>query len=269
MRERKYVKFRVDMPEDTKFKIIDRMPKRDLIHYVWNRFVILAGKVNKEGDLYMSKSIPYTVETLAIEFNRDIDEIKTALEVLIELEMMELTGDEVYRVKNFAKHQNIKIKEKIEVKNKENYINDAENNMIDSEEQIEVDLKNETYTGTKEESGSKVNKIDVVPILDSVKINSDCLNKCDDKINLDMENEKTVSSQHNKLPVILKMKKNQKTNKKNKKVSKKKIRDEIIETEEDNLIENIDEEKEDACFFTTGEEFSLKDGERLLSEWAF
>ena len=48
MRERKYVKFRVEMPEDAKFKIIDRMPKRDFIHYVWNRFVILAGKVNKE-----------------------------------------------------------------------------------------------------------------------------------------------------------------------------------------------------------------------------
>lgn len=31
MRERKYVKFRVDMYEDAKFKIIDRMPKRDLV----------------------------------------------------------------------------------------------------------------------------------------------------------------------------------------------------------------------------------------------
>jgi|GEM_PF-4901950 len=32
MRERKCIKFRVDMYDDTKFKIIDRMEKRDLIN---------------------------------------------------------------------------------------------------------------------------------------------------------------------------------------------------------------------------------------------
>ena len=55
MRERKYIKFRVDMFEDTKFKIIDRRPERDLIHYVWSGIVVLAGKVNLEGKLYISK----------------------------------------------------------------------------------------------------------------------------------------------------------------------------------------------------------------------
>lgn len=63
MRERKYVKFRVDMFEDTKFKIIDRMPERDVIFYIWTRLVALAGRVNLEGSLYMSKNIPYTIET--------------------------------------------------------------------------------------------------------------------------------------------------------------------------------------------------------------
>lgn len=51
MRERKYIKFRVDMYDDTKFKIIERKPERDLIHYVWNRVVVLAGKVNLERPL--------------------------------------------------------------------------------------------------------------------------------------------------------------------------------------------------------------------------
>ena len=44
MRERKYVKFRVDMYEDTKFKIIDMKPERDVIHYVWNRIVTVSRK---------------------------------------------------------------------------------------------------------------------------------------------------------------------------------------------------------------------------------
>ena len=60
MRERKYVKFRVDMYDDTKFKIIDMKPERDLIHYVWTRFVTLAGKVNLEGGfIYFKKHSIY------------------------------------------------------------------------------------------------------------------------------------------------------------------------------------------------------------------
>ncbi len=64
MKERKFVKLRVDMYGDTKFKIIDTMEERDLIHYIWTRLLTLAGKVNLEGKLYMSKSIPYSIETL-------------------------------------------------------------------------------------------------------------------------------------------------------------------------------------------------------------
>ena len=53
MRERKYIKLKVNMYDDTKFKIIDMKIERDLIHYVWTRIVVLAGKVNLAGDLYM------------------------------------------------------------------------------------------------------------------------------------------------------------------------------------------------------------------------
>ena len=115
MRERKVVKLRVDMHEDTKFKIIDKMKERDLVHYIWIRLVTLAGKVNLEGSLYLSRNIPYTIETLAIEFNRDAEQVKLALNTLIDLEMIELVQDKIYRVKNFAKHQNIKIEEKVKM----------------------------------------------------------------------------------------------------------------------------------------------------------
>lgn len=127
MRERKYVKFKVSMYDDTKFKIIDMKPERDFIHYVWTRVVVLAGKVNLEGELYLSKSIPYTIETLAIEFNRDVDAVRAAFDVLMELEMIELTEGKVYKVINFAKHQNINIKEKNKVLNIEETIKNKGN----------------------------------------------------------------------------------------------------------------------------------------------
>ncbi len=112
MSERKIVKLRVDMYNDTKFKIIDTMEERDLIHYIWTRLLTLAGKVNLEGELYLSKSIPYTIETLALEFNRSAKKVEIALKAFIDLEMIELGENNVYKVRNFAKHQNIKSKKK-------------------------------------------------------------------------------------------------------------------------------------------------------------
>lgn len=60
--------------------------------------------------------IPYTIETIAIEFNRDIIQAALALNALIDLEMVEFAHNKIYKVKNFAKHENIKTKENVEIR---------------------------------------------------------------------------------------------------------------------------------------------------------
>lgn len=155
MREKKYVKFRVDMYEDTKAKIIDMKPERDLIHYIWNRVVILAGKVNLEGELYLSKSIPYTIETLAIEFNREPEQIKLALDTFMELEMIELINNKIYKVKNFAKHQNIKVKEQIQNNAKEILKN---SNIKELEKSNDIAKINENLEVQSNENRNEINK---------------------------------------------------------------------------------------------------------------
>lgn len=110
MKELKCVKFNVGMYDDIKLKIIDTMKERDLIHYCLARFIVLAGKTNKDGYLYITKNMPYTIETLSIEFNRTIEEIELSVNVLIDLEILELTEGKIYKVKNWTKHQNIKKK---------------------------------------------------------------------------------------------------------------------------------------------------------------
>jgi len=250
MRERKYVKLRADMYEDTKFKIIDMKPERDLIHYVWTRLVTLAGKVNLEGDLYMSKNLPYTVETLAIEFNRCAKQIKLVLNVFIELEMLELTEEDVYRVKNFAKHQSIKVKEKIkskdngeDVKNKEVVIKEAS--------------KNETYDNEDKEFENKIsqNEAEVVKIDDrgNLQITSSSINKVDN-----ISNEKTNNNSQDNIPILLKTKKNKKVNKKKKKGELSDINDEE-EVEDNNIV----------CFYDSDEGRTLGEGESVVSAWSF
>ena len=286
MRERKYVKLKVNMFEDTKFKIIDRHPERDLIHYVWTRIVVLAGKVNLEGDLYLSKNIPYTVETLAIEFNRGEDQIKLALDVFMELEMIELTENNVYIVKNFAKHQNLKVKETVntghkeedtkikEVKIKENskdviYNNedkDSKNIIIEnieaknrisgnkkltnkiSENKVQNISNNEK--GNLEIESKNINIIKDRDISLSGNKNSDNLDNtiCDEKSNNDLKAN---------MPIVLAEKKNKgSNNKKNENKNKKNIymSDDQEEKEDDTIVK----------FIEGDEEIPLKEGDTVL-----
>lgn len=286
MRERKFVKFRVDMYSDTKSKIIDMKPERDLIHYVWARVIVLAGKVNLEGDLYMSKNLPYTIETLAIEFNRDVEQIKLALDVLMELEMIDLGENNVYRVTNFAKHQNIKTKEKSVVKDKEENVKIAE---------IQVREKIENKGGqVKEKTENKMFESEYKRLQNKVSQNKEgqkksikneenargkesgdleTVNKDNNKIDNNVSNEessfkeiekdegrtaiiKVESDFQEKSPILLETRKNIKGNKKKKK---------------DDIFEITDEEIEDNRLFwiSDGDTIPLGEGESVVGEWSF
>lgn len=247
MKERKFIKLRTDMYEDTKMKIIDRNPRRDLIHYIWNRLVVLAGKVNKEGELFMSRTIPYTIESLAVEFNREPEEIKLAMDLLIQLEMMEYTKEGVYIVKNFVKHQNIKIKEKdkevvgkVEYKveeNKEEYIKKEskdEEQVTESkvQEKEQHNINNENYTNAKiGDNLSNKQEVNIIEPEANKEVQKDCTKP-------------------------LSMKKHI-----GKKAGKKKMKNSVISDEEE-------EDDVEVCSLTEGE-YVLGEGETLLRSFTF
>ena len=69
------------------------------------------------GCLYINESMPYTMKTLAIEFDRAFEDVKLAFKVLRKLEMIEITENRTFRVKNWAKHQNVDGLEKLKKQN--------------------------------------------------------------------------------------------------------------------------------------------------------
>ncbi|WP_252215975.1 phage replisome organizer N-terminal domain-containing protein [Clostridium sp. VAP41] len=195
MSERKIVKLRVDMYSDTKFKIIDTMEDRDLIHYIWIRLLTLAGKVNLEGELYLSKSIPYTIETLALEFNRSAKKVEIALKAFMDLEMVELTKDNVYRVRNFAKHQNIKSKKKEHHIDKIETVDNIEV-AVDKSSDIDGIVNKELIGNTHDignvidedkrmDSEDNINNKELVVKDDRKKSTSNIYNKSEDLIHVD------------------------------------------------------------------------------------
>lgn len=87
-----------------------------------------------------------------------------AINVFSDLEMIELVQGEIYRVKNFAKHQNIKVKEKVDLQeNERNAKNNQEERNAKSEESTKKQLVEDKNTDLSMASEQKTcNNIDVI-----------------------------------------------------------------------------------------------------------
>lgn len=118
MSDIKWIKLTTNMHDDEKMKLIDAMPERDTVHYLWIRLLIQAGKNNDNGLIYLNENIPYTDEMLATIFCRPLASIRLALKILSDFEMIEITPDNVIRIVNWDKHQNIEGMDKVRDQNK-------------------------------------------------------------------------------------------------------------------------------------------------------
>lgn len=107
-----WFKVGADTFNDPKIKIIEADENSDTIICIWFKSLCLARIVNDSGYLYINEETPYTLKTLAIEFNRPIEKVKASMKVLKKLQMIEFTEDKFYKVKNWTRYQNIDALEK-------------------------------------------------------------------------------------------------------------------------------------------------------------
>ena len=118
--EVKWIKIVTDIFDDSKIKLIRKMPEGDAIIVIWLQLLCLCGKSNNAGLLTLGK-IAYTDEMLATVFDRDLPIIRLALSVFTNFGMIEiydLEGQEVIAVSNWEKHQNIEGMDKIREQNR-------------------------------------------------------------------------------------------------------------------------------------------------------
>lgn len=258
MKERRYIKLRTDMYADTKFKIIDTKPERDTIHYIWTRLLTLAAKVNLMGDLFMSRNLPYTLETLAIELNRSEEQIKIAIDVFLELEMIEFIDGGIYRVKNFAKHQNIKVEEKVKSQDKEisvKNIEAAKKAVIANEDCDRDDKKSENEEDINKESKHNVAENEKTSIInDDKRILETSTSEINKENNMSKDIIKNIH--HDNIPIPFEINKN-------KKAAKRKKKEETINVADEEEVGNKE------MFSIREGEFVLGEGEKIVSAWTF
>ena len=113
MSEIKWIKITTDMFDNEKIRLIDAMPERDTIHYVWMRLLVQAGKTNANGFIYLSDQIPYTEEMIATLFNRPLNSIRLALKVLQNFKMINIEEDNEIKIVNWERYQNVEEMERI------------------------------------------------------------------------------------------------------------------------------------------------------------
>lgn len=107
-----WIKLTVTMFDDEKVKLIQAMPEGDSILVIWIRLLLLAGKINDDGHIYLSGGIPYTEEMLATVFNKPVNIVRLALHTFESLTMVERSSKGIY-LPAWDRHQNIEGLDKI------------------------------------------------------------------------------------------------------------------------------------------------------------
>lgn len=106
MAQIKWIKLNVNMFDDEKIKIIQALPEGDALLIIWVKLILLAGKTNYGGYVYVNENMAYTDEMLSVIFNKPLPIIKLAIETFTKLGMIETDEKGIYLV-NFEKYQSI------------------------------------------------------------------------------------------------------------------------------------------------------------------
>lgn len=112
MADVKWIKIVTNIFDNRKIRQIEKLPEADAIIIIWFKLLCLAGDINENGLIMITKDIPYTDEMLANEFNKPITVVRLALEIFQKFNMIEIINN-IYCVSNWEKYQNVEGLDKI------------------------------------------------------------------------------------------------------------------------------------------------------------
>lgn len=102
-----WIKLKTSMFDDEKIRLIESMPEADTILIIWVRLLVLAGKTNDDGLIYIQPDMPYTMEMLATLFTKKINVVRLAIETLRKFNLIEMQENGTLVITNWEKHQNV------------------------------------------------------------------------------------------------------------------------------------------------------------------
>ena len=113
----KWIKLATNVFNNRKIKQIKHMPDGNSIILVWIELLCLAGEINDNGFIYLTKEIPYTEQMMASQFEEPLATIQLALRTFEQFEMIDII-DNVLHISNWEIYQNIEGMEKVRLQNR-------------------------------------------------------------------------------------------------------------------------------------------------------
>lgn len=151
MAEISWIKLKTTMFDDEKIRLIQAVPESDAIIVIWIRLLVLAGKTNDDGLIYIQRNMPYTEEMLSTLFDKNVNTVRLALQTLASFNMIDLTADGLIAITNWEKHQNVDGMEQIRLKN-------AERNKRYRERKKQLELTDSVISRVTSRDGTDIDK---------------------------------------------------------------------------------------------------------------
>lgn len=107
----KWIKLQVDIFDNRKIKQIRKLPEGTEVCLMWFQLMCLAGSINDYGQIYITKDIPYTEETLATEFDLPINTVKLGLQYFERFGMIQIE-DNILRLSSWERYQSLESRDK-------------------------------------------------------------------------------------------------------------------------------------------------------------
>lgn len=108
-----FIKLDIEIMNDSKIKLIRKMPDGPKLFELWIGLMCLGMKSGKPGCIEIGDGIPFTSRMLSAELDIPENTIELGLQIFHELRMIENLEDSTIFLSNFEKHQEL---EKIEIK---------------------------------------------------------------------------------------------------------------------------------------------------------
>ena len=147
MAEISWIKLKTTMFDDEKIRLIQAVPESDAILVIWIRLLVLAGKTNDDGLIYIQRNMPYSEEMLATLFGKNVNTVRLALTTLANFNMIDISNDGVISISNWEKHQNIEGMEQVRLKNAERnrkYRERKKQELLESKSDVSVTSRDAT-----------------------------------------------------------------------------------------------------------------------------
>ena len=157
MGEVQWIKIYIDMFDKRKIKKIRRLPAGNDILLIWVMLLVMAGKCNAGGMIYITESVPYTEDDLADELDFEVNTIRLALKAFVELNMISTDDFGYINIIGWEEYQNIDKLAEIREKNRiSQQKSRAKKKLLNSENNVSYD-SHMTVTGCHdiEEEGEK------------------------------------------------------------------------------------------------------------------